>query len=78
MECKTIDQVDLEQRQIFYIEDDYGYHHIRKYMIDNPAESVFDLEDTPTEFLLLDLDWGKSVLEVDKNLPKKFLDQIKQ
>ena len=78
MECNSIDQVDLEQRQIFGIEDDTGYHHIRKYMIDNPSESVFDLEDTPTEFLLLDLDWGKSVLEVDKNLPKKFLDQIKQ
>ena len=78
MECNSIDQVDLEQRQIFGIEDDYGYSHVGKYFIDNPAESVFDLEDTPTEFILFQLDQDQSVLEVDKNLPEKFLDQIKQ
>ena len=43
---------------------------LRDFMTRNPLSTVFDLEETPTDFVLINVD-EKNVMQVDNNMPKK-------
>ena len=53
LKYSSIDQVDLTMHTLG---NDCAYGYIGEYLSRNPAESVFDLEDTPTDFILFQLD----------------------
>ena len=50
------------------------YKHVqnevaRRYLVDNPPESIFDTEERPTVFKTVQLDYY-TILEIDESMPQ--------